>query len=177
MEESRKILVSIIAEQTQILFKNIEDQINGAELERLFENVNNSRYLFHMIHSADKYFINPYNYTYNAKAAGGIDENYSIISESRDGYIPDDGFVIPRETLAAYLAYVKQKVMSYIENLTDDELSEKPENCPHTKLALILGQYRHTMFHCGMNETFTFDTTGKWLPYTGFKYLATKKEN
>ena len=175
MEENRKILVNIIAEQTQILFKNLDDQINGAELASLLENVNNSRYLFHMIHSMDKYFINPYMYTYEAQQAGGIVENYSIISQSRDGYSPDEGFVIPRETLAAYLAYVKQKVMSYIENLTDDELSEKPENCPHTKLALILGQYRHAMMHCGMSETFTFDKTGTWLPYTGFKYLAGKQ--
>ena len=175
MEESRKILVNIIAEQTQILFKNLDDQINGAELASLLENVNNSRYLFHMIHSMDKYFINPYMYTYEAQQAGGIVENYSIISQSRDGYIPDDGFVIPRETLIAYSGYVKQKIMRYLDNLTDADLAQKPENCPHTKLALILGQYRHAMMHCGMSETFTFDKTGTWLPYTGFKYLAGKQ--
>lgn len=166
-----KTLVRIIEEQTQILFKNLEDQVEGAELSCIFDNVNNSRYLFHMIHSMDKYFINPYDYTYNAESAGGVDENYSIIDEACEGYIPNDGFVVPRETLADYLAFVKQKILAYLETLTDDKLAEKPENCPHTKLALILGQYRHTMFHCGLSEAVTFANSGEWLAYTGFDYI------
>lgn len=169
--KNERTLVHIIEQQTEILFKNLEDQVAGAELERILDAVNNSRYLFHMIHSADKYFINPYDYTYDKNTAGGVDENYSIISESREGYIPDDGFVIPRETLVSYLAAVKQKVMTYLSLLTDTELSEKPVNCPHTKLALVLGQFRHAMIHCGMSEAVTFESQGKWLAYTGFSYI------
>ncbi len=165
--EKGRTLVGIIEEQTQILFKNLEYQVNGAELSCIFDNVNNSRYLFHMIHSMDKYFINPYAYTYDAGVAGGIDENYSVIDEAREGYIPNDGFVVPRETLSAYLAFVKQKIFAYLKTLTDDALAEKPEGCPYTKLALILGQYRHTMFHDGLSEAVTFASKGEWLPYTG----------
>lgn len=171
VEGMDRTLVKIITEQTEILFKNIEDQIAGAELESKLDNVNNSRFLFHMIHSADRYFVNPYAYRYEKMVAEDIDENYSIISQSREGYIGDDGFVIPREVLASYLQYVKLKVMLYLNTLTDKELSEKPKGCPHTRLALILGQYRHSMFHSGMSEIFTFDKTEKWLPYTGFKYI------
>ncbi|MCR5613969.1 GNAT family N-acetyltransferase [Treponema sp.] len=170
-DSAERTLVKIITEQTEILFKNLEDQVAGAELSSVLEDVNNSRYLFHMIHSADKYFVNPYAYRYEKMVAGDIDENYSIISSSREGYIGDDGFVIKREILASYLQYVKLKVMLYLNVLTDKELSDKPKDCPHTKLALILGQYRHSMIHCGMSETFTFEKSGQWLPYTGFKYL------
>ena len=164
-------LVEIIKQQTEILFKNIDDQISGADLSSQLDNVNNSRYLFHMIHSMDRYFINPFVYSYNAEQAGGIDENYSIISESREGFIPDDSFVVPRETLAAYFEYVKQKIRLYLDSLTDADLAQKPENCPHTKLALILGQYRHSMFHAALSESVTFENSGIWLPYTGFKYV------
>ncbi|MBR5932873.1 MAG: hypothetical protein IK002_02690 [Treponema sp.] len=164
-------LVNIITEQTEILFKNLEDQVSGAVFEEKCDNVNNSRFLFHMIHSADKYFVNPFAYRYEKMIAGDVEENYSIISQSREGYIADDGFVIKREILESYLKYVKSKVMLYLKTLTDSGLCEKPKDCPYTRLALILGQYRHSMMHCGMSEAFTFEKSGEWLPYTGFKYI------
>ena len=77
--------VKIIKEQTDILFKNMYEQINNAELDCMVDNVNNSRFLFHMIHSMDKYFINPFDYCYDeVYKLIGIDEKYSIISESRE---------------------------------------------------------------------------------------------
>lgn len=43
-------LVKIIKDQTEILLKNLEVQINEAPLEVMLDNVNNSRFLFHAIH-------------------------------------------------------------------------------------------------------------------------------
>ncbi|MCR5848051.1 MAG: hypothetical protein K6G75_08030 [Lachnospiraceae bacterium] len=46
-------IVKIINEQTNVLFENMYEQINRADLSCLIDNVNNSRFLFHMIHSMD----------------------------------------------------------------------------------------------------------------------------
>ena len=63
----KNTLVKIIREQTEILCQNLEAQINEAPLDTMFDNVNNSRYLFHAIHSLDRYFINPHHYEYEAE--------------------------------------------------------------------------------------------------------------
>ena len=167
-------LVKEIRNQTEILLRNIEVQINEAPLDAMLDNVNNSRFLFHAIHSLDRYFINPYHYKYEAGSLIDVDENLSIISETREGYTAAPGVVIERQKLVAYFDFVKAKIFSYLDNLTDQELTEKPEDCPHTKLALILGQYRHLMFHAGLSEAVNFDTNGTWLEYTGFSYFKNK---
>ena len=165
-------IVRIIKEQTDVLFINMDDQINGADLSCIIDHVSNSRFLFHMIHSMDKYFINPFDYDYSeVYRIIGIDERYSIISESREGYISDESYVIPREKLIAYMNYVKDKINKYLSQLRDEELSEKPDNCPYTRLQMILAQYRHTMFHCGMSEIATYDSMDEWLKYTGLAYI------
>jgi len=165
-------IVKIIKEQTDILFKNMYEQINKAELGCMVDNVNNSRFLFHMIHSMDKYFINPFDYSYDeVYKLTGIDEKYSIISESREGYINNPDYVIEKEILAAYMDFVKEKINAYLDNLNDEDLYKKPEGCPYTIMQMILAQYRHSMFHCGMSEIVTFDKRGDWLEYTGLAYI------
>ena len=169
-----KTLVKIITEQTEILFKNLEVQLKEADLERMFDNVNNSRYLFHTLHSLDRYFINPYRYEYKMDEQLGLDESLSIIDEKREGYIEAPGVVIEREKLLEYFNFVKEKIFSYLAALSDSDLSEKPEGCPHTKLALVLGQYRHLMFHVGLSEAVNYEANGTWLEYTGFSYFKNK---
>ena len=167
-----KMLIEIILKQTKTLLKNIENQIIGADLSCMIDNVNNSRYLFHAIHSLDKYFINPYQYEYEADKIIDIDEDYSIISEKRDGYKAAEGFVIPRQKLQRYFDFIKAKIENYLVNLTDEELVQNPLNCPYTRLDLILAQFRHLMFHAGMSEVATFHTNGQWLEYKGLPYLG-----
>ena len=165
-------IVRIINEQTNVLFINIYEQINRADLACMIDNVNNSRFLFHMIHSMDRYFINPFDYDYSpVYDLIGIEEKYSIISESREGYIAAEGYVIPREKLIAYMDYVKDKVNKYLLGLSEEDLSEKPENCPYTRLQMILAQFRHSMFHCGMSEIATYENNDEWLNYTGLAYI------
>lgn len=165
-------IVRIINEQTNVLFINIYEQINRADLTCMIDNVNNSRFLFHMIHSMDRYFINPFDYDYSpVYDLIGIEEKYSIISESREGYIAAEGYVIPREKLIAYMDYVKDKLNKYLLGLSEEDLSEKPENCPYTRLQMILAQFRHSMFHCGMSEIATYENTDEWLNYTGLAYI------
>ncbi len=165
-------ITKIIKEQTDVLFANVYEQIKNADLTCMIESVNNSRFLFNMIHSMDKYFINPYDYDYSpAYELTGIKEEYSIISESREGYIFDPDYVVPREQLLCYMDLVKEKIHIYLDDLTDEALYQKPDGCPYTRIQMILAQYRHSMFHCGMSEMVTFDNTGKWLEYSGIAYI------
>ncbi|MCR5848052.1 MAG: hypothetical protein K6G75_08035 [Lachnospiraceae bacterium] len=79
--------------------------------------------------------------------------------------------MIPRKKLEEYMDHVKEKISKYLSGLSDEELSEKPENCPYTRLQMILAQFRHSMFHCGMSELATYDSTDEWLKYIGIAYI------
>ena len=43
-----------------------------------FDGVNNSRYIFHYLHSMDRFFINPEDYVYEGEKLFGIPENLSV---------------------------------------------------------------------------------------------------
>jgi hypothetical protein len=68
-------IIRQIKDQTEINFINIRDQIEVAELEAVFDGVNGSRYIFHNLHSMDRFFINPVNYEYEGEKLFGISEN------------------------------------------------------------------------------------------------------
>ncbi|MBU5317887.1 hypothetical protein KQI30_16715 [Clostridium bornimense] len=70
-----------IKAQTEILFLNISDQLETANLEYEYNNLNNSRYIFHYLHSLDKFFIDPTEYVYDERKIIGIPENLSVIAE------------------------------------------------------------------------------------------------
>lgn len=108
-----------IKTQTEILFLNISDQLDTANLEYEYNNLNNSRYIFHYLHSLDKFFIDPTKYVYDETKALGIPENYS-----------------------------------------------------YTRFELILGQYRHVMWHVGLSSAITFLADGHGTKYTGLVKFA-----
>ena len=55
---SENLLSKIIAEQTEILLKNINSVVQSANLEAEFDGLNASRFIFHTLHSLDKWFVN-----------------------------------------------------------------------------------------------------------------------
>ena len=55
-------IISQIKNQTEINFINLKDQIEVAELETAYDGVSASRYIFHNLHSIDRFFINPNNF-------------------------------------------------------------------------------------------------------------------
>ena len=59
----------------------------------------------------------------------------------------------------------KKKTLDYLDTITDDMLYEKPQNCPYTRLELILRQFRHLSFHTGMLNGQTAEHTGKFPIY------------
>ena len=102
-----------IKTQREILFLNISDELDTANLEYEYNNLNNSRYIFHYLHSLDKFSIDPIAYVYNETKTLGIPENYS-----------------------------------------------------YTRFELILGQYRHVMWHVGLSSAITFLADGHGTKYT-----------
>ena len=164
-------IIKQIKAQQEINFINIEEQINKADLEAVFDGVNNSRYIFHNLHSMDRFFINPIGYVYEGEKLFGIPENLSVISSSRVGYEPDTSIVISRKQLLDYFSYVKAKINSYFDNLKSEELTEKPEGCEYSRMELILAQFRHMMWHVGLSSGITFQTKGEWNEFTGLKGL------
>ena len=164
-------IIRQIKDQTEINFINIRDQIEVAELEAVFDGVNGSRYIFHYLHSMDRFFINPVSYIYEGEKLFGIPENLSVISSEREGYVEDTSIVIPREKLLAYFKYIKNKIEVYFDGLTSEELLQKPEGNEYTRLELILGQFRHQLWHVGLSSAITFEGKKIWNEFTGLNGL------
>ena len=167
-------IISQIKRQKEINFINIYDQIVTADLEAVFDHENNSRYIFHNLHSIDRFFINPCDYVYEGEKLFGIPEHLSLIDPERKGYIKDSTTVISRQQLLDYLAYVKEKINSYLDNLTVAELLEKPKDCEYSRLELILAQFRHMMWHVGLSSGITFLSKHEWNNFTGLTSLNLK---
>ena len=109
------------------------------------------RYVFHTIHSADKWFFNPSNYEERSFFEPGMDN-------------PDNPCerVFSDDELLEYLNSVKQKTYGYLDSLQDEDLYEYPENCEFTRLELIIMQFRHISFHTGMINGATIERTEKF---------------
>ncbi|MCK9169952.1 MAG: hypothetical protein M0P01_06010 [Treponema sp.] len=165
--ESNSQLTGIIREQTEILLKNLDDQIAAADLNVPIDGLPNWRYLFHTIHSLDKNFINPDNFTEPAVSVCGIEPDLAVIDENRPGYRQAAEVTVKREQLAAYASYVRQKIESYLSTLDDTMLAEKPDGCRFSRLTLIIGQSRHSMWHLGLSSGLTVQTGKQWPVYTG----------
>lgn len=52
----------------------------------------------------------------------------------------------------------------YGQELKDEDLKQKPENCELSRFRLILGQFRHWHRHMGLIYGFIVEDVGKW-PY------------
>lgn len=67
--------------------------------------------------------------------------------------------------LLDYLSSIEEKTLTYLDTLSDEMLYEKPENCPYTRMELVLRQFRHLSFHTGMLNGQTAVKTGKFPMY------------
>ena len=144
-------LVMIIKQTVLPNFLNIRTSIKAYDRDALCCGAPCWRWAYHALHSADKWFINPYDYQEPDFHEDGMDN-------------PDNptSVVLSDEQLLAYLDHVVEKTFAYLDTLTDEMLYEKPENCPYTRFELVLRQYRHLSFHTGMLNGQTAVTTGKF---------------
>lgn len=132
-------LCMIIKKTVKLNFMDMRNSIQTYRRESLCCGVPCWRWIYHAIHSADRYFINPSDYKEPAFHREGMD----------DLNIPCDA-VLSDEQLMFFLDRVEQKTYDYLNSLTDDMLNIKPEGCEYTRMDLILKQIRHLAIHIGM---------------------------
>jgi hypothetical protein len=129
-----EILVDLIEKQTAILFLNLDSTLKGLSPEQLAAPGSwgwpLDQQVCHLLRSLDQWFIDPFNYT-----------------TARPG-TPGPGLAAPE--LGRYYLEVKTKIASYLSELQDSQLAECPPGSRFTRLELILGQYRHWMYHIGL---------------------------
>lgn len=114
------------------------------------------KYVYHMLYSMDRWFINPYDSTYQ-------NPDFHTEDLANLNVIPDKE-CIEKQQLVNYFLSIQSKIETYIEHLQDEELVEQPQGCDMSKFRLILGQYRHWHRHMGLIYGFLIEDTGKW-PY------------
>lgn len=114
------------------------------------------RYVYHTIHSSDKWFFNPFVYNEPEFHEPGMDN-------------PDNPCtaVFDDDQLLEYLGRVRQKTIDYIASLDDEQLNECPEGCRYTRLELVLMQFRHISVHTGLLNGQTVCLTGKFPVVVG----------
>ncbi|MDE8718286.1 DinB family protein, partial [[Eubacterium] siraeum] len=83
--------------------------------------------------------------------------------------------VLSDKELLDYLHKVKIKTENYLDNLSDEDLNEKPDGCEYTRLELILGQFRHISSHIGMINGQTIERKGRFPVFSGLVGKQTDK--
>ena len=142
-------LCKIIRETVIPNFANIRSSIQTYNRDSLCCGSPSWRWVYHALHSADKWFIDPFVY-----------EEPPFHEEGMDDPDQPTSVVLTDGELLSYLDRIEQKTLGYIDSLTDEMLYECPENCPFTRMELVLRQFRHLSFHTGMLNGQTAAETG-----------------
>ena len=160
-----KTLCEIIKEQVGANYVNLETAIKTYDRNALVCGAPAWRYVYHTIHSADKWFFNPFVFNEPPFHEDGMDN-------------PDNPCLIELSDmeLLEYLENVKQKTFGYLDALTDKELYECPADCVFTRMDLVLMQFRHLNILVGMLNGQTIERTGK-VPVTVGPNSADKLKN
>lgn len=138
--------------ETENLIKCIPDEL----WEKRYDGIPMWKYLYHTLYSMDRWYINPFDADY-------INPEFHTETMADLNVIPTDER-LSREQLEGYFYRIKLKIEEYIQALTDEELSGRPEHCDMTRFRLILGQFRHWHRHMGLIYGFIIEDAGKW-PY------------
>ena len=159
-------LCQIIKKQVLPNFINLETAIKTYDRNAPVCGSPAWRYVYHTIHSADKWFFNPFVYSEPGFHEDGMDN-------------PDNpcSVELSDRQLLEYLYAVRDKTLRYIDSLTDEMLGEKPENCPYTRFDLVLRQFRHISLHTGMLNGLTVERTGTFPVFVGGEEVFDRLKN
>ena len=149
-----KSICMMIKKQVEPNFINLETAIKTYDRNAAVCGAPAWRYVYHTIHSADKWFINPFKFTEPPLHSVGMD-NPDAPCEA----------VLTDAQLLDYLHAVRQKTLDYLDGPPPPPPSECPENCPYTRLELIIMQFRHISVHTGMLNGQTIERTGRFPRY------------
>ena len=146
--------IAALITSTDLMFHNLRIAIDTVDWNAEICSAPAWRYIYHTLHSADKYFINP---------STRFDEpEPPFHTEGLD--FPDNpsDTVLDKDTLNAYYDQVRQKILSYLQSLTDAQLNERPNGCVSTRLGLALSQFRHMYSHIGILNGITIANTNRF---------------
>ncbi len=149
-----KELCSLIKTQANANFINLETALKTYNRNALVCGAPAWRYAYHTIHSADRWFINPFYYN---------EPEFHL--DNMDNPDAECKIELSDQQLLDYLYEVRDKTFRYMDEMTDERLYEKPPICPYTRFDLILMQFRHISFHTGMLNGLTAEKTGKFPRY------------
>ncbi|HKM34209.1 MAG TPA: hypothetical protein VJY54_05645 [Lachnospiraceae bacterium] len=137
--------------ETENLMKCIPNEL----WNKRYDDIPMWKYLYHMLYSMDRWYINPNDVTYKSPSFHTKDlANLNVISNEFE--------TIERSQLEKYFDQIKMKIQSYVDTLEDESLSECPINCEMSRFRLLLGQLRHWHRHMGVIYGFIIEDTGKW---------------
>ncbi len=154
-----KRLIEIITEQTRILFENIQETFNALSEDQMDKFIFDAplwKHIYHMLHSLDQWFINPYIY-----------DNPDFHEYGMNSFKIETDKGLSKENLVTYFSDIEEKIYFFLNNLNDRSLIETPENCNFTRLTLILAQYRHVMYHIGFITSILHYTEEKRPKFIG----------
>jgi hypothetical protein len=163
------MLTDSIKNQTKQIFQNIEillEVIPANEFDTLKGGFKTWKHFYHLIHSLDKNFIDPGNYTepeFHKK-------NLNII------YLEDEN-KLTKDEIANYYEIVKNKIQKYINELKDETLENKIvfNGMEFTKIELIMAQLRHIFYHIGYIHCCIKIEKGETPEYIGLYKAAPEK--
>ncbi len=115
------------------------------------------KYLYHMLYSMDRWFINP-------REPGYQPPPFHTDGLNDLNVEPPERQIVSRASMERYFSQIKEKIESCLDTLEDGLLTGCPEGCEYTRFRLILGQFRHWHRHMGIVYGFLIQDTGKW-PY------------
>jgi len=142
--------VSTLRRSIELMFDNLHITMETSDWNADICGAPAWRYIYHTLHSADKYFINPTEYT-----------EPPFHTHMLDWPDTPSETVLSRETLYEYYETVRKKILDYIDGFTDDQLYECP-NGELSRLGLALCQFRHMYAHIGILNGITIANTGKY---------------
>ena len=132
--------------------QNVLDCIPDAIWDKPYGGAPLWQYIYHMLHALDQWFINPRDNDFIEPPIHAPHlQDLAIYPAAR----------LSRRQIGEYFYTIKAKLSLYLTSLHDEDLLQRPENCPWTRLTLILAQYRHLHLHLGMLMGFVLAETGR----------------
>ena len=106
-------LCEIIKETVKPNFLNIRTSIRTYDRDAVLYGAPCWRWVYHALHSADKWFINPFDYAEPEFHTEGLDDPEKPC-----------GRVLSDRELLDYLDRIEQKTYDYLDSLTDEDLKQ-----------------------------------------------------
>jgi len=153
-------LTELILPRVNVTFHNIATMLRTFEPEAELFGMPLWKHAYHLLHSCDRWCINPARYEEPPFHTPGLDSLDEHVFEPRLG----------REDLLGYHAQIRAKCLAYLETLRDEDWTQAPEGCEFARITLLLGQFRHIYAHVGNINAVTMQRTGRWPLVVGLEW-------